>query len=114
MKMTVPIYPAGALGAGLVVLRLSMVAAGLSLERVAQLGGAGQWLMAIVCVSLALGAGTRCSALVGALAAFAVGALQHDPATVGGLAALVLAGPGAYSIDARVWGRVRVGPRSRR
>ncbi|MBO9707167.1 MAG: hypothetical protein J7521_03045 [Caulobacter sp.] len=111
MKMTVPIYPGGMLGGGLAVLRLSLAAACLGFDRSPDLAGAGQWLLAVLCISMALGAGTRWSALAGALALIALGILLRDLAIVGGMIALVLAGPGAYSIDARVGGRVRVGPR---
>ena len=112
MKMTVPAYPDGLLGAGLAVLRLSMAGAIMGLSLVPDLGGPAQWLLAALCVSLVLGAGTRWSTLVGALALVAFG--PHTISLIGSLMTLVLTGPGAYSIDARVWGRVRVRSRSSR
>lgn len=117
MRLAVPVYPGGWLGTGLVVLRLSMAGAILTLGRLPELGGPGQWLLAIICVSLILGAGARWSALVGASALLALGLPKFPPqdlAVVGSMAALVLAGPGAYSIDARIWGRVRVRSRPSR
>jgi uncharacterized membrane protein YphA (DoxX/SURF4 family) len=112
MKMTVLAYPDGLLGAGLAVLRLSMAGATLTLTRLPDLGELGQWLLAGLCVSLVLGAGARWSALAGAVALAALG--PHTIPLIGGLTALILAGPGAFSIDARVWGRVRVRSRSSR
>lgn len=115
--MRITVYPGGWLGAGLVVLRLSMVGAALAAARLQQLGEPGQWLLAIFCVSLALGVGMRWSALAGALGLVALGLPTLPPqdlAIIGGLSALALAGPGAYAIDARIWGRVRVRSRSSR
>lgn len=117
MKMTVPVYPGGLLGAGLVVLRLSMAGAALTLGHLADHGGLGQWLLAILCVSLALGVWARWSALAGALALIALELPTLTPGDlmiVGGMAALVLTGPGAYAIDARVWGLVSVRSRPSR
>lgn len=117
MRMAVPVYPGGWLGAGLAVLRLSMAGATLAFDGLPELGGPGQWVLAITCVSLVLGAGARWSALAGALALVALETptlLPRDLVVVGGMAAVVLAGPGAYSIDARIWGRVRVRSRSSR
>lgn len=117
MKMTVPVYPGGRLGAGLAVLRLSMAGATLTCARLADHGGPGQWLLAILCVSLALGVWTRWSALAGAVALMVLGLptlAPQDLAIAGGMAALVLTGPGAYAIDARVWGLVSVRSRSSR
>jgi len=112
MKMTAPAYPDGLLGAGLAVLRFTMAGATLALGHLPNLGGPAQWLLAALCVSLVLGVGMRWSALAGALALIVLGP-QTIP-IIGGLAALILAGPGAFSIDARVWGRVRVRSRSSR
>lgn len=117
MRMAVAVYPGGLLGAGLAVLRLSMAGATLTFGRFPERGEPGQWLLAIICVSLVLGAGARWSALAGALALVALGLptlLPRDLVIVGGMAALVLAGPGAYAIDARIWGRVHVRSRSSR
>ena len=99
------------------MLRLSMAGAILTYDQPHGLGESGQWLLAIGCVSLILGAGARWSALAAVLALIALGPpmrLPQDLVIVGSMVALVLSGPGAYSIDARIWGRVRVRSRSSR
>ncbi|WP_454760004.1 hypothetical protein [Caulobacter segnis] len=117
MRITAPVYPGGSLGAGLAVLRLSLAWATLTFDPIPELGGLGAWLTAVLCVSLALGAGARWSALVCALALVVFGApasVPRDLAVLGAMVALALAGPGAYAVDARIWGRVRVRSRSSR
>lgn len=94
-----------------------MAGAALNAGRLIALGEPGQWLLAIICVSLVLGAGARWSALAGASALIVFGLptlLAQDLVIVGGLVAVALAGPGAWSIDARIWGRIRVRSRSSR
>jgi uncharacterized membrane protein YphA (DoxX/SURF4 family) len=117
MRIAVPVYPGGRLGAGLLVLRLSMAGAALNVGRHTALGESSQWFLAIICVSLVLGVGTRWSTLAGAVALVVFGLptlLARDLVIVGGLAAVALSGPGAWSIDARIWGRIRVRSRSSR
>lgn len=99
------------------MLRLSLAWAALAFDPIPELDGPGLWLSAVLCVSLALGAGARWSALVCALALITLGppmSFSRDLALLGGMVALVLAGPGAYAVDARIWGRVRVRSRSSR
>ena len=107
MRSFFPEYPGGTLGAGLLLMRLSN-AASLALDplpaTVVQ-----SWLSGLVALALLLGLRTRAAALIGIFMALleppmggsAVMLLCHLSA----LAALMLGGPGAYSADARSFGR---------
>lgn len=127
-RLTVPKlilrYPDGLFGVALLLLRLSYaVIAFPSLARA--------WPMpsttvpiglaaAVITLALVLGFGARAAALLLVLAlAMAVAGARGDLAwflfaCAGGAAALVLLGPGAWSIDAHLYGRrvIRLEPRS--
>lgn len=111
MATPFPVYPGGSTGAGLLLLRLSMVAALLTHDRLPMLAAPWQWLTAALCVSLALGIWTRRGTCLGALGTAVIGLAVHDPQSLirsACLAVLMLTGPGAFAFDARAWGRVRV------
>jgi hypothetical protein len=111
MVTSFPVYPGGTTGAGLLLLRFSMVATLLTHERLPALSASWQWATAALCVSLALGIWTRLGAGLGALGMIALGLAIHAPQTLIRLACLVvliLTGPGAFALDARAWGRIRI------
>jgi len=111
MATPLPVYPGGSTGAGLLVLRLSMVAALLNHSLPPALAVPWQWLTAAICVSLAVGIWTRRSACLGALVMAVIGlAVPDRPGLISAacLVVLVLTGPGAYALDARAWGRIHV------
>lgn len=117
-------YPDGATGVALLVIRLTCALAIFpALDRL-PLTHSGWWLSAIsaavINLALALGFGTRSAAALLALglAAVTVAApaeliLLLLPST-GGATTLALLGPGAFSVDARLFGRrvIRLEPRS--
>lgn len=115
-------FPDGAAGVGLMVLRASGAAALVNAVLAVQTGWAGdtamQGLVGTLSFALLAGLGTRpVSVLIGM--AMLVGLfLSTDPlllaGPLGGYAALVLMGPGAYSVDARLHGRKVVHLRARR
>lgn len=104
--MILPYFPGRAVGGGLLLLRLS---AALSLLSERDVGGARLWLACLLATALILGLRTRLAAALNlglALIVFPdngglVIAFAHMLAT----AALVLAGPGAFSVDAMIFGR---------
>lgn len=116
-------YPDGVTGAALLLLRWSC--ASIAYPTLARLWPAhsGGWLAlaaAALVLALVTGFGTRAAALllVIGLAATLIAA-QRQPmpflfGSAGGALALVLLGPGAWSIDARRFGRrvIRLEPRS--
>ena len=119
-------YPDGATGIALVLLRLAcawiafLVIARLPFPRVSQ--NASSVASAAFALALALGFGTRIVAFVLAAAAIALASMTGIDSALTmiacacGCAALGLLGPGAYSIDANVFGRrvIRLEPRGGR
>jgi len=118
-------YPDGAAGIALMLLRLACAwIAFLVIVRLPSphfSPNASRVVSAAFALALALGFGTRIVAFVFAAAAIAT-AFMTDPdmavtmiARACGCAALGLLGPGAYSIDATVFGRrvIRLEPRGR-
>ncbi len=107
-----PFYPAGIVGAGLLLLRFSV--AGSAVLSVLLAPAAPFWCQALVTVigaSLCVGIGVRASACLGLLAALCVPAgapqllvIVHAVTA----ASLVMTGAGAYSLDARFFGLRRV------
>jgi putative oxidoreductase len=116
-------HPDGATGIALVLLRLACAwIAILALVRLPlpQLSpNASVIVPAAFALALALGLGTRIVAFVSAAAAIGTAFMAGSDsaltmvASACGCAALVLLGPGAYSIDAHVFGRrvIRLEPR---
>jgi putative oxidoreductase len=116
-------YPDGAAGIALVLLRLAcawiafLVTAHLPFPRLSP--NASLVVSAAFAVALALGFGTRIVAFVFAAAAIATVFMTGNDSALTmiaracGCAALGLLGPGAYSIDANVFGRrvIRLEPR---
>ena len=116
-------YPDGAAGIALVLLRLAcawiafLVIARLPFPRVSP--NASIVASAAFALALALGFGTRIVAFVSAAAAIATAFISGSDSALTmiaracGCAALGLLGPGAYSIDAIVFGRrvIRLEPR---
>jgi hypothetical protein len=106
-----PVYPGGSTGAGLLLLRLSTVAALLTHSLFPALAVHWQWLVAVICASLVLGVWTQRGACLGALGAALFGLAVHDPQSLtlsACQAVLILTGPGALALDARAWGRIHV------
>lgn len=116
-------YPEGVPGAALLLMRLSFALVVLpALHRLLPTPDKG-WLMAFpagaMVFALALGCCTRLTAilLASALVASSVSmrgeTLALFVACAGGVVALILLGPGAYSIDAHRYGRrvIRLAPR---
>ena len=99
-------FPTGAPGAGLLLLRLA-VATRLLLD---SLGGAlPPWwwlLLALLMLLLALGLLTPLAAAV--CAVYQALSLFNNWASAGPVPALLLLGPGAYALDARLFGRRRL------
>ena len=116
-------YPDGAAGIALVLLRLAcawiafLVIARLPFVRVSP--NASIVASAALALALALGCGTRIVAFLLAAAAIATAFMTGSDSALTmiaracGCAALGLLGPGAYSIDAHVFGRrvIRLEPR---
>jgi hypothetical protein len=108
MQSILPSYPAGLAGGGLLVLRLSV---SFSFLHLASHAGQPAWLVfaaSPLALGLVLGIGTRFLAIVSACASI-VAALYGTALPIAGLhgldaVALALAGPGAFSADARLFG----------
>lgn len=107
-----PLYPAGILGIGLLILRLAV--AGLSALSVLLAPSAPFWWDAVsivIAATLSIGIGVRASASIGLVGALCTPTdapqmlLLVHAATA---ASLVLTGAGAYSADAKLFGRRRV------
>jgi hypothetical protein len=117
-------YPDGLFGVALLLLRLSYAA--IALPALAHLSPAPSITVPIglgaaaIALALILGFGARAAALLLAVAlAIGIGRAQGELAwfltgCAGGAVALVLLGPGAWSIDAHLYGRrvIRLEPRS--
>jgi hypothetical protein len=107
MRTFITEYPAGTLGAGLLLMRLSN-AASLAFSPLPS-AAPQSWLAGLLAVALLLGFRTRGVAILG------IGAVLLEPPMGGAammllchlsaLAALTLGGPGAYSADAWAFGR---------
>jgi hypothetical protein len=116
MESFVPSYPAGTAGLGLLLLRLS--AALLLGSIMADLNRLAPWIavpLDLIIVAITLGSGTRiaaslCAVLAPILLLQEAGAPRLLIATHAlDVAALALLGPGAFSIDARLFGRRTIG-----
>lgn len=123
MVRLTPIYPDGLTGGALLLMRLAYASLPFSLLSWFGLTAAGWWIAAIgaaiAAFALVSGTATRAAALL--LATGLTWAGAGSPAEVaaillphaGGAVALMILGPGAFSIDARLFGRrvIRVTPR---
>ena len=115
MQRLFSMFPVGLPGVGLVCLRLAVA---LSLCLATQSADAGfpafAWLLEAVCFCLTIGLATPvlavCCAMAGAYAWIRCGDAVWPCAgiSVAAAVALALLGPGAYSVDARLFGRKSV------
>ncbi|WP_192648305.1 hypothetical protein [Sphingopyxis sp. OAS728] len=107
MRSFFPEYPAGTLGAGLLLMRLSN-AASLALDPLPSTS-VHSWLAGLLALALLLGIRTRTAALAAILLALFGPPMAENISMLlchlSALAALMLGGPGAYSADARSFGR---------
>jgi hypothetical protein len=111
MKSVIAFFPSGFTGAGLLCLRLSV--AGSVLLMASPLPGFSylpQFVGVLIAVSLCAGLQTRLLAglsLLASLSGLAAAAVPAESVMVHGLSAIALAltGPGAFSADARLFGR---------
>jgi hypothetical protein len=109
MRAITPYYPAGAPGIGLVLLRLAVAD---SLVTTTAPGAAALVQVGVAVLALGIGSGfqTRLLAALSLLISLgyvswgSIPGLVADLPSVLGCAALALAGPGAFSIDARLFG----------
>jgi hypothetical protein len=109
-----PLYPAEWAGAGLLLLRLAV--AGSLLAITLSFASTTDWRQAIalfVAVALCVGVLARAFAVLSIVAAIYALAIGADSSALALLhivfaAALALTGPGAFSADARLFGRRRV------
>lgn len=106
MRSRLALFPGGAAGAGLLLLRVSVAVSALMLIGAAALSLDLQIMGVLLAAGLCAGFQTR------VLAALSLGASLLSATSLGlGAAhaisalALVLTGPGAFSIDARLFGR---------
>ncbi len=106
MRSRTAIFPGGALGSGLLLLRLSVATSALMLIGCDQDFGALQLLCIFFAVGLCAGVQTRLLAAI-SLSASVLGAAPLGLSIVHAISAvaLVLTGPGAFSLDARLFGR---------
>lgn len=107
------VFPDGRAGAGLLLLRLAVAGSGLSIVSAARISPA--WLLAcclLISVPVAAGVLTRALAALGAAALPVAFAQVSVPETIAlhvvCSIALVLTGPGAYSIDSALFGRRQI------
>lgn len=109
-----PLYPAGLAGAGLLLLRLSVASSLVALNLPFPPGGdLRQIFVLFVASALCIGVGVRVLAMLSLISV--PGALDGGAASVffavlhiAIALALAFTGPGAYSVDARLFGRRRV------
>jgi len=110
-------FPAGAPGVGLVLLRVSLAAALVMDVSLGTTPAAYAWTASALASFLVAGVLTPVVAVLGGLLGAAHLVLRVGPCPAGILlaqaAALALIGPGAYSVDALRFGRRRVAPQSR-
>ncbi|HET6408698.1 MAG TPA: hypothetical protein VFG14_12510 [Chthoniobacteraceae bacterium] len=100
-------FPEGAAGAGLFLLRLSNMVSLLASASI-NLDGARSWIGVLLATGLVIGIRTRLAALLCAALALSDLTNAEPVATLSQLTALIalmLTGPGAYSADARLFGR---------
>jgi len=124
MVRLISLYPDGVTGAALLLMRISSASVLIALLPLLDLTQWRWWLgaicAAVIGLALAAGFGTRAAAVLLVLALAA--AMLAIPASLvvllfgsaGAAGALVLLGPGAYSVDAHLFGRrvIRVEPPS--
>ncbi len=118
MQRLFSLFPHGAPGIGLILLRVAVCVGLLLLDPaslIATSSAAIRWSILVVAASLLTGLLTPWSALACCVSAIAVLARTEQPASslivlIFGLsaAALMLLGPGAYSLDAVLFGRRRI------
>jgi hypothetical protein len=106
MRSRIAIFPGGAAGAGLLLLRLSVAASALILIGCDRFSNDVQILCILLAGGICAGLQTR------VLAGLSLGVSLLDSASLGlplihaiSAMALVLTGPGAFSVDARLFGR---------
>ncbi|HEU4843936.1 MAG TPA: hypothetical protein VFT05_06705 [Burkholderiaceae bacterium] len=108
-------FPAGGAGAGLLLLRVAVAAHLLLAAPSGDTTLAWWWLMVLALAVALLGLGLLTPLAAGACAAAQLswlGGADDAPALIGILCALalLLLGPGAYGLDARLFGRRRLLP----
>lgn len=108
-----PYYPAGAAGAGLLLLRLSVVHALLMTTSIRNAALWHQLFVTLIGLGLIGGYFTRFLSILSVLVATrgasgTWGIVPGDVPTILCAMALMLLGPGAFSIDARLFGRETV------
>jgi uncharacterized membrane protein YphA (DoxX/SURF4 family) len=116
--MMTPIFPAGTAGVGLLLLRVSVTISLLALTSAETTAVDWRHLLAILAaIALCVGVQTRVAAGISLLAClYAIGAgisLALNAVHLATAVALCLIGPGAFSVDARIFGRrqIRLGQR---
>jgi hypothetical protein len=121
MKTTIPAYPDEIIGAGLLLLRLSLASVLMDIVHAHLTGQPALWLASIASALIAAGAFTRWTAALSVLTMCGLGWAGPDTPSLAGatsFAVLLLTGPGAYSVDAVAWGRLhkrfRPPPKTRR
>lgn len=115
MQKLFVIFPDGAPGLGLLLLRIAASAGLIALpSRLGTNAWIGLLLVTLVTIPLLIGFMTTLTALAAAVleSAFALSGELHAPlieiSTIAQLLSLALVGPGAYSLDSRLFGRRRL------